>query len=173
MVLLDIAPEKVAAYIAAGATAVAGIAKAFGALRDLRRRREYEREAVAAERDAAARVAPFGQAADPAQAALELRARIAEMDADRSRLAWKLEEARRQRILIARDNERLQDALTSERRMREMVDITCGHLRRRVADLEYQLGDALVQPDEDAPSWIVDESDRIVTPVLPPKLVKS
>lgn len=111
--------------------------------------------------------APPRNSLDPA--VFETRLKLEEARTDIQRLRWRLEEARRQLVVSARDNERLQDALTTERRRVEMLEVTLRHVRARAKVVDgIQDVTELVTPDEEATTWTSDASELLKTPMRPP-----
>lgn len=154
--------------VGAVAGALAAVVGLLGKLRDLRRKAERERDAIAEEAQhealrraaRAAGASPFGEPASDEWALAEARARVVMLERDMARAETKLQEAHLQRVRIERENERLMDAMTSLQRDLEMRDVTIRQLRKDVAkqaraieDLEFRLGDALAVE--------LAESDRI------------
>ena len=172
--LLDTDPPKVLAALTAVAGAIAGIGKVLGFLAERRRQREASVLATEAEREAAARAAgPFGAPSDTAAALAEARMREERLRGDLLEVTWRLSDVQRQLLVTSQENAKLKQALRSSRLDCEGLTITIGHLRQRITALEYQLGDALVVPDEDASTWTEDVGERIPTPMRPPKPVKA
>jgi hypothetical protein len=164
-VLLDVDPPQILVVLGAVATALAGIGRLFGWLAELRRQRAYK----AVPSSTPALLPPPPIAAAPASA--EHRIARAEWEADRARLNWRLEEARRQVLVANREVEKLQDALTSERSARARLEHLLKHSQRRAKVVEgIQDVTELALPDEEAPTWVLDPVELLKTPLRPQPL---
>lgn len=89
---------------------------------------------------------PTAPLPSPDLVALADRMRAVEQEADLARLRWRYQASLEERQELRIELERLQNALTTERRIN-------AELSGRIGQLETDLANALVQPDEEARTW--------------------